>query len=204
MCLKLRVSEHKPQPKLQVLVYPTLQAFDFNLPAHVQNNDAVLGSTVEVAGAVLFYMGAEINLVFDLAINNHTTLEMKRDYTQFVDTNLIPNELQTNYSRTCVENGNSEVAKRLSSKLMDPFCMPLMASNLRGLPETYVITAEYDPLRDDGILYAKRLERAGVEVTWHNYKDGYHGVMALIIQPLKTRVGLQMMNDLVGFLKEKL
>ncbi len=204
VCLKLKVMSHKPQPKLQVLIYPSLQAFDFNLPAHIQNNNAVLGSKLEIAGAVLFYMGGELNLVYDLMVNNHTTLEMKRDYTKFVDTNLIPAELRPGFERSCVESGSSAISLKVRSKMMDPFCMPLMASNLKDLPEAYIITAQYDPLRDDGILYAKRLQNAKVKATWVNYKDGYHGAMALIIFPIKTQVGSQMMSDLVTFLKQKL
>jgi neutral cholesterol ester hydrolase 1 len=207
VCLKLKVLAHSPQPKLQVLIYPSLQAFDFNLPSHVQNNDVVLGSTVEVAGAVLFYMGGNeknIHMAFDLAINNHTTLAMKKDYASLVDSSLIPAVLRQGFKPSAVENGNSNIAQHLGSKFTDPFCMPLMANNLQDLPSAYIITAEHDPLRDDGILYAKRLEKAGVAVTWHNYQDGYHGVMALTVWPMKAKVALRMMDDLVQYLDKTL
>jgi acetyl esterase/lipase len=46
---------------------------------------------------------------------------------------------------------------------------------LSGLAPTYVETAEFDPLRDEGQAYAKRLQEAGVAVTEHNPKGTVHG-----------------------------
>ena len=52
---------------------------------------------------------------------------------------------------------------------------PLLARDHAGLPPTFIATAEYDPLRDDGRAYHARLHDAGVPVTYVEYDGMIHG-----------------------------
>lgn len=60
---------------------------------------------------------------------------------------------------------------------MEPYRFPGKASDLTGLPRTLSVTAEFDPLRDDGEAFAKKLENAGNTVTHIRAPGLMHGFL---------------------------
>ena len=52
---------------------------------------------------------------------------------------------------------------------------PLAATDLSGLPKAYIVTAGFDPLKDEGKAYADKLNRAGVAAVYVDYPGMVHG-----------------------------
>jgi len=61
-----------------------------------------------------------------------------------------------------------------------PDASPLRATGLTGLPPALIVVAERDPLRDEGLAYARRLVESGVEVTIDDYAGLIHGFFPLV------------------------
>jgi acetyl esterase len=64
-----------------------------------------------------------------------------------------------------------------------PRVSPLLAEDHGGLAPALVVTAGFDPLRDDGAHYAEALARSGVEVEYRCYDDQVHGFMGMGVLP---------------------
>ncbi len=85
----------------------------------------------------------------------------------------------------------SQYAPKDVREFAHPYFMPMHAEHLSGLPQALVVTAEYDPLRDDGVLYARRLEKEGVKVAHLHFEEMVHGFYSLEmddLQPYKDEV----------------
>jgi acetyl esterase len=57
---------------------------------------------------------------------------------------------------------------------VNPYASPLRASSLSGLPPAYIVTAEHDPLRDEGFAFADRLRADRVPVEHHHFGSQIH------------------------------
>ncbi len=84
--------------------------------------------------------------------------------------------------------------------MVDPYVSPLLADSLSNLPPAFVITCATDTLRDEGILYARRLEMEGTRVEHYHDKHGYHGMISLV-KGIKTQAAIEAFEAIVAFVK---
>ncbi|GLX02043.1 alpha/beta hydrolase [Microtetraspora sp. NBRC 16547] len=88
----------------------------------------------------------------------------------------------------------------LGSVPATPYAAPARATDLSGLPPAYIATAEFDPVRDEGIGYALRLLQAGVSVELHQWPGTFHGSQAI----LSAEVSQRQIADLAAALRRAL
>ena len=83
----------------------------------------------------------------------------------------------------------------------DPAASPAFAEALDGAAPAFVLTAEYDTLRDEGEAYARRLARAGAFVQRRRYPGTIHGFFTM---PGILRVAREAIGDAAAFLRDRL
>lgn len=76
----------------------------------------------------------------------------------------------------------------------NPYFAPLIATDLSNQPDTLIITAEFDPLRDEGEMYGKKLKRAGNNVKIFRIYDALHGFISLPSSFPQVKYGYQLIN----------
>ncbi|MGF6098652.1 alpha/beta hydrolase [Pseudomonas sp. 18175] len=81
-----------------------------------------------------------------------------------------------------------------------PYAMPLLASDFSGLPKAFIAVAQFDPLRDDGRLYAERLQAAGVATQLCSGKGLVHGCLRARHQVLEVD---RLYDDLLNYLRSE-
>ena len=81
------------------------------------------------------------------------------------------------------------------------YAMPLLAEHFGGLPPALIAVAQFDPLRDDGVLYAEQLEAAGVSTTLHYGEGLVHGCLRARAQVAEVDL---LYETLLGFLADRL
>ena len=195
--LDLRDLKVLPKLKAQIVIYPCLQAVDFNLPSYQQSSFLVDRATM--AYFWLNYAVGDYNDAAAAMENDHTSSAFKQSkLARFVDpTRLDQKRIKSSYKPMRKDFGNATMWERYEKIMTNPRYSPLMAKDLLNLPPAFIVIAEHDPLRDEGLLYAQRLEEAKVKVITKVYERGFHGLLLFINKPFDIPSGVKCFNDII-------
>lgn len=83
---------------------------------------------------------------------------------------------------------------------VSPYAAPARMEDLSGLPPAYLSAQQFDPLRDEGILYALRMLQAGVAVELHSFPGTFHGSLVMPNADVSQRE----MTEMIAVLKKGL
>ncbi|XP_015671583.1 arylacetamide deacetylase-like 3 [Protobothrops mucrosquamatus] len=182
ICEELVKTGNLPKIRAQILIYPFLQRMDFMLPSYLQNYHGPFLTRKRIISFGLKFLGNDHLDKEKIARNGHVPEDMKEKFKKWISADLIPEEFKARaYDRPMAAPFSKELyeGSQLNEKTMQSSIIS-EDDIVKQLPETYILTCEYDPLRDDGLLYKKRLEDNGVSVTWNHLKEGIHGFITFI------------------------
>ncbi|XP_026998431.1 arylacetamide deacetylase isoform X3 [Tachysurus fulvidraco] len=188
--------------KAQALIYPALQALDLNTPSYQQNRHMPILPRTLMVRFWSEYFTSDKAFFTAMLTNNHNGAESV-PMLKFVNWSVF---LPEEYRRTYKYNTMSVTTDKTSLSLTDPRASPLLMPEavLRQLPKTYILTCEYDVLRDDGVMYVTRLRLAGVDVTHEHYEEAFHGTLMFTLWPTEFEVARRMTDNYLLWLKENL
>uniref|UniRef100_A0A8C3SR28 Alpha/beta hydrolase fold-3 domain-containing protein n=1 Tax=Chelydra serpentina TaxID=8475 RepID=A0A8C3SR28_CHESE len=171
-----------PKVRAQVLIYPGLQGLDFYLPSYQQNRSVPILFQDRVIYFCLRYLNKDTSVVEDVLKSSHVPEDMKLKYKKWISADHIPEEFKIRgYTpQRLLSYKYKHEVHEVIKQLLEVMFSPLLAEDaiVCQLPESYILTCEFDVLRDDGLLYKKRLEDNGVRVSWYHNEEGFHGVLA--------------------------
>ena len=143
---------------------------DFSLPSYEKNSSPVLGKK-DMVGALSVYLTGTRRMYRSFLGHNHSQHLHDTKYSKFLG-------VCENDNHKVQKQPSSDIPQGILDALTDYRVSPLMADDVSGLPKTMIITSEFDVLRDESVLYKKRLQEAGVDVTHYEYK-AYHGFVLM-------------------------
>ncbi|CAI5782725.1 arylacetamide deacetylase-like 4 [Podarcis lilfordi] len=204
VCQALVTRSGIPRPLAQILIYPGLQAIDFNLPSYQQNQAIPILYRENVIGAALRYLNKDLSVLESVMQGCHVPRDMRMRFGKWISSENIPSEFKVRGYKPPMAASYEDNLYEVVKQALEPTFSPLMVDDVvvSQLPKTCIVTCEYDVLRDDGILYKKRLEDNRVPVTWYHIENGFHGVISLFDGFLSFPSGKKGVDSIITFLKD--
>lgn len=197
------------KPKMQVLIYPIMQFYDFTLPSYRLNLPRQIMGNINhdnFKNFIHYFTGIEVD--DSIFLNGHTTRHHKESmFSEYVNIGYLPTELRShNLESVCQMNDTNGKYNELAEILLSTKVSPLLVDNeylkLNTPDKTLLLTAEFDILRDDGFIYAERLRRIGKNLVHHHHGNLFHGIFGLLHGPLEFKRAHLMVKQVADHIKQ--
>nr|XP_002750344.3 arylacetamide deacetylase-like 4 [Callithrix jacchus] len=193
-----------PRIRAQVLISPVVQVFCLQLPSFQQNRNVPFLSQKFMVTVLCNYLA--IDLSWRDAILNGSCVppDVWKKYDKWLSPDNIPKKFKKRGFQPWSPDPFNEAAYLETKHMLDVEVSSLLADDeiIAQLPEAFLVSCENDILRDDGLLYRKRLEDQGVRVTWYHLEDGFHGSLIFFDKKaLSFPCSLKIVNAVVNYVK---
>ncbi|XP_014769880.1 arylacetamide deacetylase isoform X1 [Octopus bimaculoides] len=199
--LRLAVETAFPTLRAQILISPPLQAFDFLTPSmlfHDKSVPFIMSRRMITQNWLNYYQGRTKN-IDEFLINNHTAPLLKEsEVSQFVSVRQLPERYQKQHTlQTSTDFGDENISYDFEPVLLNPYFCPLLAQDFKKIPQAYIISVEFDVLRDDSFLFVERLRQSGVKVYHDHFNEAFHGILMCEHFEMRDKI----IASLVSFIK---
>ncbi|KAK3589336.1 hypothetical protein CHS0354_026994 [Potamilus streckersoni] len=192
---------------MQILINPALQIMDFKTPSYLDNTDVLPGISSPERSVRNWMMYANMTdfAHLPLVLENYHVLQNVRnsEFGNYVKTEKYLPKYHEVTKRSSIPSTRSNylVSKPFVDLVTDNRFSPMMAKTIKSIPNAYIITAQYDVLRDEAIMYTHRLFDDNIKTKLKHYKNAFHGFFLFsAVGPFQFRVSKEAMEDLVNFL----
>ncbi|XP_060067085.1 arylacetamide deacetylase-like [Ylistrum balloti] len=204
MAVGIKLTQERQPPRLLGLIYPALQIADFKTPSYkTYTSSPFLLQTDRMIQFYLRYIFGNDSYLDQFLENQHITAEMRNGVTSKVSVELLPEKYHKLQTRPeDLKPADKSLAEKVGKFFTNVYLCPLMLDDemLSQLPKTYLLTCEYDPLRDDGLMLAKRWKNLGFPVKHVHWEGVQHGFMPLV----KMNRSREAVADFISYLRAEL
>ncbi|XP_031232904.1 arylacetamide deacetylase-like 4, partial [Mastomys coucha] len=193
-----------PQIRAQVLITPILQFVNFLLPSQQQNKNIPFLTRDLMTLLVGKYLAIDLSWSDSMLTGSVIPPDKWMKYRKWLSSDNIPRRFWSQDTQPEFLGHFNEAAYLETKHIFHTEISPIIADDetIAQLPEACLVSCEYDIIRDDTLLYKKRLEDQGIPVNWHHVTDGLHGCLIMFdIKFLNFPCSMKMVNTVVSYIK---
>ncbi|XP_031232844.1 arylacetamide deacetylase-like 4 isoform X2 [Mastomys coucha] len=194
-----------PQIQTQVLICPILNFISFQLPSHQQSKNVPFLTRDILLKWTCKYLAIDISWRHAMSAGAVIPLDKWKKYRKWLSYDNVPRRFWSQDTQPKVLGPFNEAAYLETKQVWSVEISSLLADDriIAQLPKTFLVSCEHDILRDDSLLYKKRLEDQGIPVSWCHVEDGFHACINFFDkQPFSFPCSMKIVNAVVSYIKD--